>query len=79
MRTTICRYEEHTGKMQLNHNYKPIAPKWKTSIEKKIERVWHNAEDHGWSYSDFVVHLLEVLVILQHRDKVKLAASKDKS
>jgi hypothetical protein len=46
--------------------------KFTTSMEKKIERVWSQSKPLGWSYNDFVVHLLEVLVILQHRQKVKL-------
>ena len=46
--------------------------KFTTSMEKKIERVWFQSKSLGWSYNDFVVHLLEVLVTLQHRQKVKL-------
>ena len=45
--------------------------KFNTSMEKKIERVWFQSKTLGWSYNDFVVHLLEVLVTLQHKQKVK--------
>ena len=45
--------------------------KFNTSMEKKIERVWLQSKPLGWSYNDFVVHLLEVLVVLQHRQKEK--------
>jgi hypothetical protein len=46
--------------------------KFNTSMEKKIERLSFQSKPLGWSYSDFVVHLLEVLVVLRQRDKVKL-------
>jgi hypothetical protein len=37
------------------------------SIEKKIENIWHESKELGWSYNDFVSYLLEVLVVLNHR------------
>ncbi len=46
--------------------------KFNTSMEKKIERLSFQSKQLGWSYSDFVVYLLEVLVVLRQRDKLKL-------
>jgi hypothetical protein len=44
--------------------------KFNSSMERRIEALWSRSEELGWSYSDFVVHLLEVLVVLSHRHKV---------
>lgn len=41
--------------------------KLKMSIEKKIENIWLEFEELGWSYNDFISHLLEVLVVLNYR------------
>ncbi len=41
--------------------------KLKMSIEKKIENIWLESEQLGWSYNDFVSHLIEVLIILNYR------------
>jgi hypothetical protein len=49
--------------------------KYNVSFERKIERLWFQSNPLGWGYSDFVVHLLEVLVVLRHRDGVKRAAA----
>ncbi len=45
----------------------PHGSKLKMSIERKIENIWLEAEQLGWSYTDFVAHLLEVLIVLNHR------------
>ncbi len=45
----------------------PRASKLKISIEKKIENVWLEWRELGWTYNEFVAHLLEVLVVLNHR------------
>ena len=45
----------------------PRGSKLKMSIEKKIENIWRESKELGWSYNDFVSHLLEVLVVLNHR------------
>jgi hypothetical protein len=47
--------------------------KFNASFERKIERLWFQSRHLGWSYNDFAVHLLEVLVILRCRDTVRLA------
>ena len=43
------------------------SSKLRTSIEKKIENIWLESEELGWSYNDFVSHLLEVLIVLNYR------------
>jgi hypothetical protein len=45
----------------------PRGSKLKMSIEKKIENIWLESRELGWSYNDFVSYLLEVLVVLNHR------------
>jgi hypothetical protein len=45
----------------------PRGSKLKISIEKKIENIWLESKELGWSYNDFIAHLLEVLVVLNHR------------
>jgi hypothetical protein len=48
---------------------KTIRSKYNTSLEKRIERLWQEAEHHGWTFSNFVSVVLEVLTVLHHRDK----------
>ncbi len=56
----------------------PRGSKLKMSIEKKIENIWLESKELGWSYNDFVAHLLEVLVVLNHRTILpKLNAKED--
>jgi len=45
----------------------PQGSKLRTSIEKKIENIWLESEELGWSYNDFVSHLIEVLIVLNYR------------
>ena len=51
-----------------------IKPKFAITAEKKIERLWLNSKRLGWSYSDFVTHMLEVLIVVKQRDKINLSA-----
>jgi hypothetical protein len=51
-----------------------IYSKLNLSMEKKIERLWQESEKHGWKFSQFVTAALEVLTILHHRNKLRLAA-----
>jgi hypothetical protein len=44
--------------------------KFNTSMERRVERLWVESQEQGWNYSGFVAHVLEVLVVLQERDKV---------
>jgi hypothetical protein len=53
--------------------------KLKTSIEKKIENIWLESEQLGWTYSDFVSHLIEILIVLNYRGfRTKLTPNKNK-
>jgi hypothetical protein len=45
--------------------------KFNISIERQLERLYRNSETLDWSFTDFCVHVLEVLAVLQHRKKVK--------
>ncbi len=42
--------------------------KLKMSMEKKIENIWLESEQQGWTYSDFVSHLIEILIVLNYRE-----------
>ncbi|MBI4725158.1 MAG: hypothetical protein HY765_09315 [Rhodomicrobium sp.] len=53
--------------------------KFKTSIERRIEQLWCEGKQLGWSYSTFVAVLLEVLIVIPQRDKLKAAAMKRRS
>jgi hypothetical protein len=48
---------------------RPVRSKFNISMEKKIERLWLDAKDQGWSFSNFVSVVLEVLTVLHHRDR----------
>jgi hypothetical protein len=50
-------------------------PKFNASIENKIEQLWLQSRHLRWSYNEFATHLLEVLVILQHRDRMQREAA----
>jgi hypothetical protein len=45
------------------------TPMFNTSIERKIERLWLESKKLGWSYSSFIICVIEILVVLQHRHK----------
>lgn len=51
-------------------NIAPRRSKIKMSIEKKIEHIWLESKEQGWSYNEFVAYLLEVLVVLNHRSLI---------
>lgn len=49
--------------------------KFNTSMERQIERLWIESNKLDWNFNDFVVDVLGVLVVLNHRNKVKSAIS----
>jgi hypothetical protein len=46
-------------------------PKFGSSLEKKIERTWSESRKLGWDYNHFVTAMIEVLIILQQREKLR--------
>ncbi|MGA7326853.1 MAG: hypothetical protein WBX25_20770 [Rhodomicrobium sp.] len=59
---------------------KPVAGfKFKTSMERRIEALLVESQALGWSYSGFVATLLEVLVVLKQRDRLKVNGFKHPS
>ncbi len=50
--------------------------KFKTSMERRVEQLWCEARELGWTYSQFVSVLLEVLVVVPQRDRLKASISK---
>ncbi len=46
-------------------------PRFKTSLEKQLEKLWGKASHQGWSFSDFTAQMLEVLLVLRQRDQLK--------
>jgi len=63
----ICKSED------LRSEQPPVRTKFNISMEKKIERLWRESERLGWSYSQFVSVLMEVLTVLHHRNKLQRA------
>ena len=55
-----------------------IYTKLNLSMEKKIERLWQESEKQGWKFSQFVTAAIEVLTILHHRNKLRLAGQTPK-
>jgi hypothetical protein len=48
----------------------PVRTKFNISMEKKIERLWQESGRQGWSYSQFVAVVMEVLTVLHHRNRL---------
>ena len=48
----------------------PVRTKFNISMEKKIERLWQESDRLGWSYSQFVSTVMEVLTVMHHRNKL---------
>jgi hypothetical protein len=48
----------------------PVRTKFNISMEKKIERLWQESDRQGWSYSQFVTVVMEVLTVLHHRKRL---------
>ena len=48
--------------------------KFNSPMEKKLERIQLDSKRLGWSYNDFVVHVLEILTVLHHRNEVRSTA-----
>jgi hypothetical protein len=59
----------------VTHGKTTPMSKFNASFERKVERLWFQSRHLGLSYDEFVVHLLEVLVVLRHRDRVKREAA----
>ena len=51
------------------------SSKFNLSMEKQVERLWCDAKKDDWVYNDFVVRMLEILMILKHRDELTLMAA----
>jgi hypothetical protein len=41
------------------------------SLEHRIQKCQIDAQRKGWNYSDFVAHLLEIIVVLRLREERK--------
>jgi hypothetical protein len=52
-------------------------PKLNASMERNIERILCESEKLGWNHNEFVGSVLEVLIILQQRNKVDLQRTPD--
>jgi len=69
---TVSEINLASTQLSLRQERTASRPEFNASFEKKIERLWFQSKHLGWSYNDFVSHLLEILVVLQRRDKIKL-------
>jgi len=47
--------------------------KYKLLLERRLERLFLSSERLGWNYTEFAARLTEVLIVLHHRNKAKLA------
>jgi hypothetical protein len=47
--------------------------KKKLLLERRVEQLFLGSERLGWNYSEFAARLAEVLIVLHHRNKAKLA------
>jgi hypothetical protein len=47
--------------------------KYKLLLERRVGQLLFRAEKLGWDYSEFAARVTEVLVVLHHRNKAKLA------
>lgn len=47
--------------------------KHRGTIEKKLERFFRESEELGWSYETYVASVLEILTVLHHRNKRRVA------
>jgi hypothetical protein len=43
------------------------------SMERTMERFWHEFERHGWTFAQLVTVTLEALIVLDQRHKLRLA------
>jgi hypothetical protein len=70
-----CNNNVALSSFSVNKENTTSISKFNASFERKIERLWFQSRHIGWGYNDFVVQILEVLIVLRHRDSVKLAAA----
>jgi hypothetical protein len=68
------------GEPQSSNNNNPVNKKskrvkmenrFKGVLERKIEGIFEEAQELGWNYTRFVSSVLEILVILRHRNKLR--------
>jgi CheY-like chemotaxis protein len=55
-----------------------VHTKLSRSIERRMECCWQEFEKHGRSFSQFLTAVLEALIILDHRDKLRLVEEMSK-
>jgi hypothetical protein len=69
--------EINFGNLQIPVIQKGVAAEdeFNASFEGEIEYLWAQSRSRGWSYDDFVAHLLEVLTVVRSRDKIGLSSS----
>jgi hypothetical protein len=51
--------------------YPKNKSKFNSVVERKLEGACSQSQALGWNYGDFVQSILEILVIIQHRQKSK--------
>jgi hypothetical protein len=47
--------------------------KQKLFLERRLEQLFLRSRRLGWNYSEFAARVTEVLIVLYHRNKAKLA------
>ncbi len=65
---------------QSSLNAEPASKEWmevkndrrfKCVLERKIERIFDEAQEIGWNYDCFAVSVLEALLIIHYRNKLR--------
>jgi hypothetical protein len=75
MRVRNANYDDKSGnnfaaaQLPVAKEKSAAKSKLNISLERKVERLRCHSRRLSWSYNDFVTHLFEVLVIIQHRKK----------
>ena len=68
------------GGLQSSNNSNPVNKKSKRTrmesrfkgvLERKIEGIFEEAQELGWNYTRFVSSVLEILIILRQRNKLR--------
>lgn len=64
-------YPEPVSEKPTSEHLRPARKHFLLTLERKIDGLWCGANAERWSYTDFVAHALEVLAVLQHREKLE--------
>lgn len=71
----VMRITQEAGHISISEEattqHTAVITKFNVSIEKRIEKIWHESEQQGWNYNQFVSIVMEVLTVLHHRKNIQ--------